>query len=82
MDSIEITLDQLPLGGSFTITHVDPSLSASKRLEELGFISGSIADKLYAGLGGSPIAVRVSGAVICVRSSDAKLIYGKIGGNI
>lgn len=59
-----------------TVRRVGADITLARRLEELGFTRGSRLDKLYIGFGGSPIAVRVSGAVIAVRGEDAARITG------
>ncbi len=70
------TLAALPVNGSLQITKIDDGLPIKTRLGELGFLKGAVVDKLYVGFGGSPIAVRVSGAVIAVRTRDAEGING------
>lgn len=70
------SLSDIPDGNSLKISEVNSSLPVKQRLEELGFTAGAVVDKLCSGVGGNPVAVRVSGAVIAVRSSDAKGIFG------
>ena len=70
------SLHDIPNGKSLRISEVNNSLPVKRRLEELGFTAGEVVEKLCSGAGGNPVAVRVSGAVIAVRSSDAKGILG------
>ena len=69
-----VSLSSASFGDSVKITDISRELSVRQRLEELGFRKGAVIDKLYAGFGGSPIAVRVSGAVIAVREEDCRHI--------
>ena len=71
-----ISLNELPLGSSLKIIDISGDSAVVRRLDELGFCKNAVIDKLNTGYGGSPCAVRVSGAVIAVRSSDAENIKG------
>ncbi len=73
-----ITLRDAPIGARCMVCDIDDGLAVKNRLTELGFYSGAFVDKLYTGAGGSPIAFRVSGAVIAVRSDDADKIIAEI----
>ena len=76
--SKHITLTDAPKGSRCMICGIEETLSVKQRLAELGFTNGALVDKLYTGSKGSPIAFRVSGAVIAVRSDDAKKIIAEI----
>ncbi len=76
--SKHITLTDAPIGSRCMICGIDDTLSVKMRLSELGFRVGALVDKLYTGSKGSPIAFRVSGAVIAVRCDDAEKIIAEI----
>lgn len=78
MNHILTTLCDIPSGSSCKIYNVDNTLSIKHRLHELGFFKGATVDKLQVGAYGSPIAFRVCGAVIAIRSEDANRIIVKI----
>lgn len=71
-------LSTLPNGTSFEVEDVSGLLPIAARLSVLGLSRGSRGEKLYSGFGGSPIAVRISGAVICIRKSDAAHIICRL----
>ena len=77
MEKEEKTLGEILPGESLNISAVGTGSHVWRRLGELGFTEGATVDKLYVGFGGSPIAVRVSGAVIAVRREDANKIKGR-----
>lgn len=74
----QINLCNAPMGAKCLICGIDDALPVKSRLEELGFYNGAFVDKLQAGGGGSPIAFRVCGAVIAIRSDDAAKITVEI----
>ena len=76
--SIATTLKDAPIGARCMVCSIDEQLAVKNRLIEMGFFSGSYVDKLYTGPFGSPIAFRVGGAIIAVRSDDADKITAKI----
>lgn len=78
MEHFLTTLCDIPLGSSCEIDNVDNTLSIKHRLHELGFLKGAIVDKLQVGAYGSPIAFRVCGAIIAIRSEDANRIIVKV----
>lgn len=45
-----------------------------RRLLDLGFIPGAVVGAVRRGPGGDPIAFRICGSIICLRSEDAKRI--------
>ena len=71
-------LKDAPIGSRCVIGSVNDNLSIKQRLSELGFYTGAVVDKLYSGFNGSPIAFRVSGAVIALRCDDAEKIIAEI----
>ncbi len=72
------TLNEASENDRCLICGVDDSLPVKGRLTELGFYEGAVIERLQVGSFGSPIACRVSGAVIAVRSSDAGKISVKV----
>lgn len=78
MKNTYTSLANAPMGAKCLICGIDDNLSVKGRLEELGFCSGAFVDKLQTGVCGSPIAFRVCGAVIAIRSDDADRITVKI----
>lgn len=78
MNDTVTTLCKIPTGSAYMIDHVDDSLPIKGRLSELGFCSGATIDKLQTGACGSPIAFRICGAVIAIRSEDADRILVRL----
>lgn len=75
MDSVLTTLGKMPVGSTCRVYDIDSDLPIKSRLSELGFYKGACIDKLQVGFGGSPIAFRVCGAVIAIRSEDADRVF-------
>ena len=73
MQTHSISLSDIDIGQSLIIKTIDAEKGLLGRLNELGFSKNAVIDKLYVGYGGSPVAVRVSGAVIAVREGDVKV---------
>lgn len=69
-----MNLRSVPIGNGYIISDVLDTLPIKSRLNELGFFKGASIDKIQLGFGGSPIAFRVCGSVIALRSDDASLI--------
>lgn len=74
MESVIIPLSDIPVGASCRVCGVDKSLSIKGRLRELGFYENALIDKLLYGPCGSPVALRVCGAVIALRAEDTEKI--------
>ena len=69
----ECLFDLLPgqKGRIQTIGHLD---SMKRRLQDLGFIKGSVVECVGISSFGDPIAYLVKGAVIAIRNEDAKKV--------
>ena len=70
-----ITLSQLKKGEQGIVESIDLSQQHKRRLEELGFISGSKISVLHTAPSGSPIACYVKGTTVALRSDDCKQIH-------
>lgn len=67
-------LGQLKKGQCGKIVQISPS-EHSKRLMEMGLLEGSQVEVLHeAPFGGDPVAVRVRGAMIALRRSEANQV--------
>ncbi len=71
------TLSELAVGGSMMIDNVCVDEPLNERMKVFGFLPETVIDKLYVGMRGSPIAVRVCGAVVALRRNDADNIFGE-----
>jgi ferrous iron transport protein A len=74
----ELTLDQLPKNALGLITDVsaeDTSADVSRRLLELGFVTGETVRVIAKGLfANGPMAVRVGGTTFALRRFEAAMI--------
>lgn len=66
----ELSLAGLPDGRSGFLQSVALPEQQRKRLDDLGFTSGTAIHRCMTAPGGSPIAFRVKGAVIALRRAD------------
>jgi ferrous iron transport protein A len=78
------TLDALAAGQSATVIHVAPTsavagegVDVSRRLMELGFVSGERIRMLKRGLPGGPVAVKVGASTFALRRFEASLVSVK-----
>ncbi len=77
--SVTVRLGSLKKGESGTIVSVEGTEIISRRLLEMGLLEGAQVDVLHESpFGKDPFAVRVRGALIALRRSDANLIEVKI----
>ncbi len=74
MKNLLRTLNDVPVGKRCRVCSINSELPIRKRLIELGFSENSEIDKLLVGPGGSPVALRVCGAVFALRRDDAESI--------
>ncbi len=74
MNNILKTLNDVPVGKRCRVCSISSELPIKKRLIDLGFSENSVIDKLLVGPGGSPVALRVCGAVFALRHDDAERI--------
>jgi ferrous iron transport protein A len=69
-----IPLNQLPVGVKASVVSLDANGSARRRMLDLGVIGGTEIEPLYKSPSGNPVAYRIRGAVIALRSD----VSGKI----
>lgn len=71
------SLDELPARAIATLVRFNTSnVSLETRLREIGFAEGDEVQPLHYGLfGGTPINVRLNGALIALRRAEARAIY-------
>ncbi|MGN0534305.1 MAG: ferrous iron transport protein A [Eubacterium sp.] len=69
-----IALYQMNEKESGTVTHINAGNDFSRRLFDLGLISGQHIACVNKGLFGSPIAYEICGSKIALRKNDAKKI--------
>lgn len=72
----KIPLNQLPMGMKASVVSLNASGSDRRRMLDLGVIGGTEIEPLYKSPSGNPIAYRIRGAVIALRSdvSDKILV--------
>ncbi len=70
-----ISLASLPLGRSAKVLEISgPNARISRRLEDLGFVPGSLVRALRRAPLGDPIEYEVRGTRICLRATEAACI--------
>lgn len=70
-----IPLTSLPLGHSAKVLEISgPNARISRRLEDLGFVPGSLVRALRRAPLGDPIEYEVRGTRICLRATEAACI--------
>ena len=74
MNRKEMPLDQLPMGVKASVVSLNANGPARRRMLDLGVIGGTEIEPLYKSPSGNPIAYRIRGAVIALRSD----VSGKI----
>ena len=72
----EIPLNQLPMGTKANVVSLNANGPARRRMLDLGVIGGTEIEPLYKSPSGNPVAYRIRGAVIALRSdvSDKILV--------
>jgi len=70
----EIPLNQLPMGIKAVVVSLNANGPFRRRMLDLGVIGGTEIEPLYKSPSGNPIAYRIRGAVIALRSD----VSGKI----
>ena len=71
------TLTELKEGEMAKVERLLSTGSIRRRLQDLGFISGTSIKCLQKSPGGDPVAYKIKGAVIALRSEDANKIIIK-----
>lgn len=69
-----INLPDAPLGSACKVIGIDGGTFMKRRLMDLGLTEGAVISPLFASLSGNPRAYNLRGAVIALRSEDAKYI--------
>ena len=70
----QLSLDQLRPGEQARIEGINHHSSMRRRLQELGFVSGTLVECVGQSPSGDPSAYLVRGAVIALRHCDGALI--------
>lgn len=68
------SLTSLALNATGMVITVEENCKNKKRLQELGFFSGSKVKFVHRGRAGGPRAFRIMGAVIAIREEDIESI--------
>ena len=69
------TIETLPLGQEAVISRLCCTGRQRQHMEDLGFVPGTSVRPLYRSPSGDPTAYAVMGAVIALRSADARLVF-------
>lgn len=69
------TLSDITSGESATVTALAVHGSMRRRLQDIGLIEGTRVECVLKSPYGDPTAYRIRGAIIALRSDDAKNIY-------
>ncbi len=68
-------LNSLAKGETAKVAGMEPDFPLTRRLLDLGLTKGTEIHCLFTGLGGNITAYCIRGAVIAIRSRDARRIY-------
>jgi len=74
MDSEYIPLNVLPVGRTGRVKELRSFANTRWRMLDLGLIGGTIVEALRRSPSGDPVAYRIRGAVIALRSEEAAQI--------
>lgn len=76
MSDKKVPLNQLPVGVKASVVSLNANGQARRRMLDLGVIGGTKIEPLYKSPSGNPIAYRIRGAVIALRTdvSDKILV--------
>lgn len=78
MQNYSLTLDSLPLGKKAKIINLDACGPIRRRMLDLGIIKDTYIEAIQKSPSGDPIAYLIRGALIAIRSEEAKKILIKI----
>ena len=67
-------LDTLPIGRKAFVDRLLSDGNERRRMLDLGIVPNTLVEALYKSPAGDPVAYQVRGAVIAIRSEDAKKI--------
>lgn len=72
------SLNDMTIGEKGSVVNLKTKGSMRRRLQDIGLVIGSKVKCVLISPGGDPIAYRIKGAVIALRSEDAKNIICEI----
>lgn len=72
------SLNDMTIGEKGSVVNLKTKGSMRRRLQDIGLVIGSKVKCVLVSPGGDPIAYRIKGAVIALRSEDAKNIICEI----
>lgn len=74
MNRQEISLNRLPIGKKANVVRLRAKGSDRRRMLDLGLICGTEIEPLYKSPSGNPVAYRIRGAVIALRTDASDQI--------
>lgn len=77
---MEQTLERLSLGQAATVTQINTDRHLKNRLQDFGFVTGTIVRCRYYSPGRHIMALELRGSVLALRCADLKMIWGVVGG--
>jgi len=69
-----VQLNMLGQGQMARVTHLHASGEMRNRLLDLGFVPGTLIERIMSSAAGDPICYRVRGSMIALRAADAAQI--------
>jgi ferrous iron transport protein A len=75
----ETTLDQLPVGATASVITVDANAAFAERLEDLGFVPGTLVCVRRRAPLGDPRVYELRGSQLCLRGNEARAVRVKCG---
>lgn len=75
MKNAQIPLNMLPIGQKANVKELACDGSTRRRMLDLGVINGTEIESLYKSPSGNPIAYRIRGAVIALRTDVSNKIF-------
>lgn len=77
MNGRQIPLNQLPVGQKANVTGLRANGNERRRMLDLGVIAGTEIEPLYQSPSGNPVAYRIRGAVIALRTDvSSEILVG------
>jgi Fe2+ transport system protein FeoA len=73
-NGVATTLDQLRVGESAAVVEVDASAALAERLEDLGFVPGTLVTVRRRAPLGDPRVYELRGSQLCLRGSEARAV--------
>jgi Fe2+ transport system protein FeoA len=68
------TLDRVPVGESATVASVDSDAALAERLEDLGFVPGTVVVVRRRAPLGDPRVYELRGSQLCLRAAEARAV--------